>query len=431
MSDTGKTPENDEQNRSAGFTAAAEGNGSSDKDPPILSGLSGGHPMYDNDDSKPVSLLPVFTHVAGHATLGIGISLAAKTAFCAMAATVGAPATATIIVAAAAASILTNSINQILSRRKAVNAGIEAPKFSWRKAFISGAIGAVGSGLFLAFGDEITDTVCNFLKGDEIAPVAVEDTSVAPAIEPSAGGIDIVQQEAETPMSAQDMKDEAFRLFNDGGAANDPKAVEMFNKAAEMGNYGARIDQAYIEHWGLAGTDADKAASIEKMKDVLVDMKEAGRDGNAEYRRGENLLNQWLGLDDTAAAGEGSLDGDADEYTRSLLEKEMETGGKEGGGILYEPNDLSVGDTATTPDPAPAPVEDVPASKDGDGMVEKEIRLSPADGSVGCEDGWVTLDPKGQMYLSCPLNGNADALPTPGTIMNVTPPAATAPLLGR
>lgn len=235
-------------------------------------------------------------------------------------------------------------------------------------------------------------------------------------------------------MTAQEMKDEAFTLFNDGNGANDAHALDLFNKAAEQGNFGARIDQAYIEHWGLAGTPEDKAASISKMRDVLSDMKEAGRDNTAEFRRGQNLLDRWLGVTgetdvdidkEAAEITQENLQGETDaaegdKVTREILEQEKP------GGIIYESN----GDAAVMDDGSDA--TQAGEDKMGEpGMVEREIKLTPAEGSAGCESGWVTIDPKGQMYLSCPLNGTEGTLPKPGTIMNVTPPATAAPLLGR
>lgn len=398
MSDTGKALENNEKN--AGFTTA---------------------PAVTKQPPAPPSLVRTFAKAVGHMALGAGLSMLFKTGICALS-LAGAPTTLGIVAIAATTSMAVNLTRQLMSS--------ESQKVSFKKLMFSGAFGALGSGLLLAFGDEITDTLCSFLKGNEAAPVVMEDTSVAPAIEPSAGGINTI----EPPMSAQDMKDEAFMLFNDGDAANDLRAVDLFNKAAELGNYGARIDQAYIEHWGLAGTDMDKAESIEKMKDVLADMKEAGRNGTAEYNRGQDLLNKWLGLNDTPPA---TVEADSVQETTESDDIHDHPEGKEKAGeeadgkILYEQNDQTGEDTAAPSEPESAEETSSQPAGNDDGMVEREIRLSPAEGSVGCEDGWVTLDPKGQMFLSCPLNGNADMSLTPGTIMNVTPPATAAPLLSR
>ncbi len=103
-------------------------------------------------------------------------------------------------------------------------------------------------------------------------------------------------------ISAQQIKDEAVRLFNDSNPGNDGYAVELFNRAAEMGNYSAQIDKAYIEHWGLAGVPKDDFGSIERLNNTLLEMKKAGIADNPhssyrpEYERGFKLFEEWLGI---------------------------------------------------------------------------------------------------------------------------------------
>lgn len=430
MSDTEETKNptgNEEKNQKETGFHAAPAAGPADNEPE--------HGIASEGSFRPQSssLASVFAKAAGHMALGAGIAMVIKTSFCAAAMSFGFSGIAVAVVSAAVTSALLNAVHQVGQADKA---------FSLKKVGLSAILGATGSGLFLTFGDTIADAVCDyFTSGGDIATVTDPSPAGLAETAPSAGsGMDAqpeetaTEQPAEEIMTAQEMKDEAFTLFNDGNGANDAHALDLFNKAAEQGNFGARIDQAYIEHWGLAGTPEDKAASISKMRDVLSDMKEAGRDNTAEFRRGQNLLDRWLGVTgetdvdidkEAAEITQENLQGETDaaegdKVTREILEQEKP------GGIIYESN----GDAAVMDDGSDA--TQAGEDKMGEpGMVEREIKLTPAEGSAGCESGWVTIDPKGQMYLSCPLNGTEGTLPKPGTIMNVTPPATAAPLLGR
>ncbi|MBI4030803.1 MAG: hypothetical protein HY370_03940 [Proteobacteria bacterium] len=435
MSDTeeNKNPAgNEEKNQKETGFHAAPAAGPGDDEP--------GHGIASEGSFKPQSssLASVFAKAAGHMALGAGIAMVIKTSFCAAAMSFGFSGIAVAVVGAAVTSALLNAVHQVGQADKA---------FSLKKVGLSAILGATGSGLFLTFGDTITDAACDyFTSGGNVATVTDPSPAGLAETAPSAGsGMDAQPEETETEqpaeetMTAQEMKDEAFTLFNDGNGVNDAHALDLFNKAAEQGNFGARIDQAYIEHWGLAGTPEDKAASISKMQDVLSDMKEAGRDNTAEFRRGQDLLDRWQGV--TAEMAETGVDADKEEaaqITQDILQGEIDAAEgekitnellerEESGDIVYEPNS----DVVTADNGADTLRAEEYEETDKPEMAEQEIKLTPTAGSVGCENGWVTIDPKGQMYLSCPLNGAEGTLPKPGSIMNITPPATAAPLLGR
>lgn len=167
---------------------------------------------------------------------------------------------------------------------------------------------------------------------DVYKPVVSAPADVAPLV-PPAGAIVEPELPVETDslaelkgMSAQQIKDEAVRLFNDGNPGNDEYAIRLFNRAAEMGNHGAKVDLAYIQHWGLAGVPKDDFGSIDGLYNALEDMDKAGVSHNPdfshkpEYGRGYDLLDQWLGVQhepiDFDAIAEGN------DVTREILECE-------------------------------------------------------------------------------------------------------------
>jgi len=71
-------------------------------------------------------------------------------------------------------------------------------------------------------------------------------------------------------LSPQEMKDEAYKLFNGfGGEEKDvAKAVELYERAAEAGSEQAKVDLAYIRYHGLDGLPADQGAAVSLMEDL-------------------------------------------------------------------------------------------------------------------------------------------------------------------
>ena len=343
----------------------------------------------------------------------------------------------------------------------------------WKGAYRSALWGLVFGAAFGTF---------DFDKPDVATPAPeTAVTPVVPTIEvpPHAPAV------AEDPlagMTAQQIKDEAVRLFNDGNPANDAYAVQLFNKAAEMGNYGAQIDKAYIEHWGLAGVPKDEFGSIESMYNTLESMDQAGVAHNPdfshkpEYERGFTMLEQWLGIENTQAAIDTTAEDlvvepvppvqevvspeetasnepsqaaivnimpqeTAEQTQQTIIGTVVPLGvdPAESSKVVADAHSQSSATTEVTQSAETTPsapvVQAAPESlktgpvADSDGMVEMEINLGAASGGVNCENGWALIH-KDEVSFACPMGPDA-ATPPVGTIMSITPPTVARPFLGR
>lgn len=394
--------------------------------------------------------LSKFFNAAASMAVGAGFALAAKTAFCLAGAAVGAPAVATALAAAALGGAASNFATQRLAQYRARKSGQEVPEFSKKKLLAGAALGLVGGGILLAFGDTVSDAVCKFLGGGATVDVvtapdlpAGEGIVAPPALAESA-----VEADPYADMSAQQIKDEAVRLFNDGRADNDKLAVELFNRAAEMGNYGAQIDQAYIEHWGLAGVPKDEFGSIEKLYNTLEEMDKAGVSHNPdfshrpEYGRGYDLLDQWLGVQHEPLLDFDTAYSEGRDVTREILGRETLPPSattamppvEEIPSVHVAPEETSSFEPSGEEEPAAAIVSSTEPTNgdvvDEDGMVEREIRMGAAKGGVHCENGAAVINSR-EIGFICPMGGGSTVLPQIGERVLVNPPAAVVSMLGR
>lgn len=410
--------------------------------------------------------LSKFFNAAASMAVGAGFALAAKTAFCLAGAAVGAPAVATALAAAALGGAASNFATQRLAQYRARKSGQEVPEFSKKKLLAGAALGLVGGGILLAFGDTVSDAVCKFLGGGATVDVvtapdlpAGEGIVAPPALAESA-----VEADPYADMSAQQIKDEAVRLFNDGRADNDKLAVELFNRAAEMGNYGAQIDQAYIEHWGLAGVPKDEFGSIEKLYNTLEEMDKAGVSHNPdfshrpEYGRGYDLLDQWLGVQHEPLESFDPV-AEGNDVTREILGRETlptssapvvppveeipsvhvdpegtsqfePSGEEEPPAMLHELTEEEAKTLNVVPGSEADPVDLPEENPVDDGMVEREIRMGAAKGGVNCKNGAAMINSR-EIGFICPMGGGSTVLPQIGERVLVNPPAAVVPMLGR
>ena len=125
---------------------------------------------------------------AGHMAIGAATAMAVKTALCAAAITVGAPATVAAIAAAAGTGMVTSSISLWRERNKQREEGAIVESF-WSKKTAKrldfGAItGAAGGALFSYFGDDITNGLCKMMGGSEAATAA--------GVPPGSAGLSVV-----------------------------------------------------------------------------------------------------------------------------------------------------------------------------------------------------------------------------------------------
>jgi TPR repeat protein len=69
---------------------------------------------------------------------------------------------------------------------------------------------------------------------------------------------------------AQGLKDLAYYAQNGfGGVPKDHTvALELFKQSADLGNVQSKVDMLYLQHYGLDGIHADKAASASAMKSL-------------------------------------------------------------------------------------------------------------------------------------------------------------------
>tara|TARA_A200000113_G_scaffold224730_1_gene243395 strand:+ start:610 stop:1917 length:1308 start_codon:yes stop_codon:yes gene_type:complete len=80
--------------------------------------------------------------------------------------------------------------------------------------------------------------------------------------------------------TAQDIKDNAFRLFNgfDCFTQNQQMALKVYELAASMGNEQAISDLSYIQHYGLAGVEQNAEVALNTMQTELSHNKEQSFD---------------------------------------------------------------------------------------------------------------------------------------------------------
>ena len=255
----------------------------------------------------------LFNSKAASFVMGVAISAGVKTVVCSLLASTSAPA---LIGAAAAAGAVKGALAFIDQRKTAIESGKDIP--DWKDGFKTvgkhAAMSTLGALTFGLLDDSfgLTDKLCDGVKGffniaavSEADVLEVPEVVVTPApesIEPAADvGTVVVQPAPVENLSAQELKDRGYCKFN--GFCDMDKdqvsAVEDFKAADAMGNSGAGIDLAYSEYWGKGGLEMNKEHAIEKMQDVLEKMREAGKGNTAEYHRGEDLLDKWLGIDDS------------------------------------------------------------------------------------------------------------------------------------
>ena len=250
--------------------------------------------------------------------LGAVVSAGVKSVVCSLLASTSAPA---IIAAAATAGAVKGSYHFYQQRKEARNEGKDVPNWKEGTKTIAthagmSALGALTFGLidnFVDFGVcEKISSLFNSSSG-AVAPVALEPANVVeePLEVPEVVVTPPAETVVETPsesefddaaeLSAQELKDRGYCKFNGfcGMDKDQVGAVEDFKAADAMGNSGAGIDLAYSEYWGKGGLEMNKEHAIEKMQDVLEKMRDAGKGNTAEYDRGEDLLEKWLGEHDS------------------------------------------------------------------------------------------------------------------------------------
>lgn len=134
-------------------------------------------------------------------------------------------------------------------------------------------------GIPTSLADTLEETLGLSDGTDAVVDGAEQDTNLETspdnpdANEQGAGQTEEQAEEQTDPyadMSAQEIKDEAYKAFNgaDGVEKNQALAVELYERAAEMGSEQAKTDLAYIQYHGLAGVEADPNAAVQTMQEM-------------------------------------------------------------------------------------------------------------------------------------------------------------------
>ncbi|HEY8191007.1 MAG TPA: hypothetical protein VIG74_01180 [Alphaproteobacteria bacterium] len=259
---------------------------------------------------------------------GVVTSAAVKFVCAGALATMGAPAVVSLTAAAALAGAVKGVLSVMKKRDEPYESDQPVPgwtdKESLKTIGMHAAISGVSGGLFAAFSDTISDGL-SALFGTGPAPVvetvvAVSKPEEIIASTPEPVPAPVIVTEAIAPkLSAQAIKDQAAQMF----ATDRTQAVALFQQAEAMGNTGAGIDMAFMEYHGFGGLTKDPSHAIEKMQTVLDKMSDAGKAGTAEFRRGQSLLEDWMGFEYPAVTDIAELAADADTLTGDMLEQEM------------------------------------------------------------------------------------------------------------
>lgn len=291
------------------------------------------------------SFLKKAFNFAVKAGLGAGVSAIMKSAALAAAGLGGAPVWATVLISGAAVGLGATLFHDFMERRELKKEGKElTPYFSKahgkklvsKKSLTTAGISTVaaiaGSMLFMGFHEGIIQGWWNHLTGHAPAALPVAP-AVAPVIAPpvehvaapvvappvehvAAPPVVVAPVHCVTPIEqfntlvdghhvsaqvqnalhrvssanprvhAQALKDLAYYAHNGfGGVPKNPNvAVELFKQAADAGNLQSQVDMTYLQHYGLDGVHADKAASAATMKGLA-----------AHSHRASELVKAWNG----------------------------------------------------------------------------------------------------------------------------------------
>ncbi len=274
-------------------------------------------------------LKKAFNFVA-KAGVGAGLSFLAKGAAVFGATVAGAPAWATIVGAGLAVGLTATLYNHYNERKELKKQGVElAPFFNkefltsgktYKHLAVSSGVAMMGSMLYLGFHEGIIQNWWHHAFGGGapavpavvppvapavVAPVApVEHVVVAPPVEHVAAPPVVVAPPVHcaTPLEqftsltqghhvskavesaihrvsstnphvhAQALKDLAYySQYGFGGVPKDHNvALQLFKQAADLGNMQGQVDMTYLQHYGLDGIHADKAASAATMKGLAA-----------------------------------------------------------------------------------------------------------------------------------------------------------------
>ena len=280
------------------------------------------------------------------AGIGAAVSATLKTAAVVGAGLAGAPVWATVLISGLAVGLGATLVHDAYERRALKKEGKElAPYFSKAhgkqlvskkslKTFGISTVAAVaGSMLFMGFHEGVIQGWWNHLTGHApavapvvpavapvVAPVApVEHVVAAPPVEHVAAppvapvvapvhcatpveqfstlvnGHHVSAQvesalhraaSANPRVHAQGLKDLAYYAQNGfGGVPKDHTvALNLFKQAADAGNLQGKVDMVYLQHYGLDGIHADKAASVSTMKGLAT-----------HSHRASELVKAWAG----------------------------------------------------------------------------------------------------------------------------------------
>ena len=258
---------------------------------------------------------------------GAAVSAVLKSAAIVGAGLAGAPVWATVLISGVAVGVGATLVHDYFERRELKKEGKElAPYFSKahgkklvsKKSLTTAGISTVaaiaGSMLFMGFHEGIIQGWWNHLTGHAPAALPVAP-AVAPVIAPpvehvAAPVVAPVEHVAAPPVvvappvhcaapieqfntlvdghhvsaqvqnavhrvastnprvHAQALKDLAYYAQNGfGGVPKDHTvALNLFKQAADLGNVQGKVDMVYLQHYGLDGIHADKAASASAMK---------------------------------------------------------------------------------------------------------------------------------------------------------------------
>lgn len=283
-------------------------------------------PLIKEEKPEKGFLKKLYNSKAMSVVTGVAASAAVKFVCAGALATMGAPAILSLTAAATLAGAVKGVLSVIKKRDEAYENDQPVPgwtdKESLKTIAMHAAISGVSGGLFAAFSDTISDGLGTLFGAapapvvETVAAVSGPEEIVAVTPEPIATP---VAETVAPKLSAQALKDQAAQMV----ATDRVKAVELFQQAEAMGHNGAGIDMAFMEYHGFGGLPKDPSHAIEKMQTVLDKMSDAGKAHTAEFRRGQNLLEDWAGFKSPAVTDIAELAADADTLTGEMLDQEM------------------------------------------------------------------------------------------------------------